>query len=63
MEKIAMNLCKKSLTSTGTKGAPLGSPETDWYAVEKKLRAYLSASGIKLGPDEDLYTLDWRGFE
>jgi len=38
------------------RGSPLGSPETDWFAAEKTARTYLLASGIELGPDEDLYS-------
>jgi hypothetical protein len=38
------------------RGSPLGSPEIDWFAAEKTVRAYLRASGIELGPDEDLYS-------
>jgi Protein of unknown function (DUF2934) len=38
------------------RGSPLGSPEIDWFAAEKAMRAYLLASGIELGPDEDLYS-------
>ncbi len=38
------------------RGSPLGSPEVDWFAAEKAMRAYLLASGIQLGPDEDLYS-------
>jgi hypothetical protein len=38
------------------RGSPLGSPEIDWFAAEKAVRAYLLASGIELGPDEDLYS-------
>jgi hypothetical protein len=38
------------------RGSPLGSPEIDWFAAEKAIRAYLSASGIELAPDEDLYS-------
>ena len=38
------------------RGSPLGSPEIDWFAAEKTVRAYLLASGIALGPDEDLYS-------
>jgi hypothetical protein len=38
------------------RGSPLGSPEIDWFAAEKTVRAYLSASGIELEPDEDLYS-------
>jgi hypothetical protein len=38
------------------RGSPLWSPEIDWFAAEKTVRAYLLASGIKLGPDEDLYS-------
>ncbi len=38
------------------RGSPLGSPEIDWFAAEKTMRAYLGASGIVLGPDEDLYS-------
>ena len=39
-----------------TRGSPLGSPEIDWFAAEKAMRAYLLASGVELGPDEDLYS-------
>jgi hypothetical protein len=38
------------------RGSPLGSPEIDWFAAEKTARTYLLASGIELGPDEDLYS-------
>jgi hypothetical protein len=38
------------------RGRPLGSPEIDWFAAEKVMRAYLFASGIELGPDGDLYS-------
>ena len=38
------------------RGSPIGSPEIDWFAAEKAMRAYLLASGIELGPDEDLYS-------
>jgi Protein of unknown function (DUF2934) len=38
------------------RGSPLGSPEIDWFAAEKAVRAYLLASGIELGPDGDLYS-------
>ncbi len=38
------------------RGSPLGSPEIDWFAAEKAARAYLLASGIELGPDQDLYS-------
>jgi hypothetical protein len=38
------------------RGSPLGSPEIDWFAAEKVVRSYLLASGIELGPDEDLYS-------
>ncbi|MFZ0760354.1 MAG: DUF2934 domain-containing protein [Candidatus Sulfotelmatobacter sp.] len=38
------------------RGSPLGSPEIDWFAAEKAVRAYFLASGIELGPDEDLYS-------
>jgi hypothetical protein len=38
------------------RGSPFGSPEIDWFAAEKAMRAYLLASGIELGPDEDLYS-------
>ena len=40
----------------GKRGFPLGSPEIDWFAAEKTVRAYLLASGIQLGLDEDLYS-------
>ena len=38
------------------RGSPLGSPEIDWFAAEKAMRAYLLASGIELGLGEDLYS-------
>ncbi len=38
------------------RGSPPGSPEIDWFVAEKAMRAYLLASGIELGPDEDLYS-------
>ena len=38
------------------RGSPFGSPEIDWFAAEKAMREYLLASGIELGPDEDLYS-------
>jgi Protein of unknown function (DUF2934) len=38
------------------RGSPFGSPETDWFAAEKAMRAYLLSSGIERGPDEDLYS-------
>ena len=38
------------------RGSPRGSPEIDWFAAEKAMRADLLASGIELGPDEDLYS-------
>jgi len=38
------------------RGSPFGSPEIDWYAAEKAMHGYLLASGIELGPDEDLYS-------
>jgi hypothetical protein len=38
------------------RGSPMGSPESDWFAAEKAMRAYLLASGIELGPDGDLYS-------
>ena len=38
------------------RGRPLGSPEIDWFAAEKYMRAYLLASGIDLGPGGDLYS-------
>jgi hypothetical protein len=38
------------------RGRPLGSPEIDWFAAEKALRTSLLASGIEIGPDEDLYS-------
>jgi hypothetical protein len=38
------------------RGRPLWSAEVDWFAAEKAARAYLLASGIKLGPDEGLYS-------
>jgi len=38
------------------RGSPLGSPEIDWFAAEEAVRTYLLASGIELGPDQDLYS-------
>jgi hypothetical protein len=38
------------------RGGPLWSAEIDWFAAEKTLRAYLLASGIEFGPDEDMYS-------
>lgn len=38
------------------RGSPLGSPEIDWFAAEKTVRTDLLASGIELGPAEDLYS-------
>ena len=38
------------------RGSPLGSPEMDWFAAEKALRAYLLESGIELRSNEDLYS-------
>ena len=38
------------------RGSPFGSPEIDWFAAEKAIRADLLASGIELGPEEDLYS-------
>ncbi len=49
VQRLAYQLWEK-------RGSPLGSPEIDWFAAEEALRAYLSASGIELGPDEDLYS-------
>jgi hypothetical protein len=49
VQKLAYQLWEK-------RGSPLGSPEIDWFAAEKTVRAYLLASGIELGPDEDLYS-------
>jgi nitrite reductase/ring-hydroxylating ferredoxin subunit len=37
------------------RGRPLGSPELDWLPAERAVRSYLLASGIPLGPDQDLY--------
>jgi hypothetical protein len=52
-----MNWCKNSRTSTGKKEAVrLGHRKLIWFAAEKAMRAYLLASGIELGPDEDLYS-------
>ena len=49
VQKLAYQLWEK-------RGSPLGSPEIDWFAAEKVMRAYLLASRIELGPDEDLYS-------
>jgi hypothetical protein len=38
------------------RGRPIGSPEIDWFAAEKAMRAYFFASGIELGSDGDLYS-------
>jgi hypothetical protein len=38
------------------RGSPLGSPEIDWFAAEKALRAYLLESGIELRSNQDLYS-------
>jgi hypothetical protein len=38
------------------RGSPVGSAEVDWFAAERAVRANLLASGIALGPDEDLYS-------
>ena len=38
------------------RGSPLWSPEIDWFAAEKALRAYLLESGIELRSNEDLYS-------
>jgi hypothetical protein len=38
------------------RGSPLGSPEMDWFAAEKALRAYLLESGIELRSNQDLYS-------
>jgi hypothetical protein len=49
VQKIAYQYWEK-------RGSPLGSPEIDWFAAEKKARSCLLASGIELGPDGDLYS-------
>lgn len=49
VQKIAYQYWEK-------RGSPLGSPEIDWFAAEKTVRACLLASGIELGPDGDLYS-------
>jgi hypothetical protein len=49
MQKLAYQHWEK-------RGRPFGSSETDWFAAEKDMRAYLLASGIQLGLDEDLYS-------
>jgi hypothetical protein len=49
MQKLAYQHWEK-------RGSPLWSPEIDWFAAEKALRACLLASGIELRPDEDLYS-------
>ena len=52
-----MSWCKNSPTSAGKKEAVrLGHRKFDWFAAEKAMRAYLLASGIEFGPDEDLYS-------
>jgi hypothetical protein len=37
------------------RGRPIGSPEVDWFAAEEALRSHRLASGVELGPGEDLY--------
>jgi len=37
------------------RGRLFGSPEIDWFAAEDALRSYLLASGLQLGPGENLY--------
>jgi Protein of unknown function (DUF2934) len=49
MQKLAYQRWEK-------RGSPLGSPEIDWFAAEKALRAYLLESGIELRSNEDLYS-------
>ena len=49
VQKLAYQLWEK-------RGSPIGSAEIDWFAAERAARAYLLASGIELGPDEDLYS-------
>ncbi len=49
VQKVAYQLWEK-------RGSPLGSPEMDWLAAEKIVRAYPLASGIELEPDETLYS-------
>jgi hypothetical protein len=49
VQKIAYQYWEK-------RGSPLWSAEIDWFAAEKAVRTSLSASGIELGPDEDLYS-------
>jgi hypothetical protein len=53
VQKLAYQLWEK-------RGSPLGSPEIDRLAAEKTVRAYLLASGIELGPNEDLYPLSGK---
>jgi hypothetical protein len=48
VQKYAFQLWEK-------RGRPLGSPEIDWFAAEEAVRSRLLASGIELGPNEDLY--------
>jgi len=38
------------------RGSPPGSPEIDWFVAENAMCVYLVASGIELGPEEDLYS-------
>jgi hypothetical protein len=37
------------------RGRRFGSPEIDWCATEQEVRSWLLASGIELGPDDNLY--------
>jgi hypothetical protein len=49
VQKLAYQLWEK-------RGSPLWSPEIDWFAAEKAVRAYLLASGLELGRDKDMYS-------
>jgi Protein of unknown function (DUF2934) len=46
---------KTRLPALEKRGRPFGSPEIDWCAAEQEARPYLLASGIELGPDDNLY--------
>jgi hypothetical protein len=52
-----MNWCRNSRTSTKKKEVVrLDRRKLIGSRAEKDMRAYLLASGIELGPDEDLYS-------
>jgi hypothetical protein len=44
------------------RGGPLGSPEIDWFAAEKAMRAYFSPQELSSG-QTGICTLEWCSFE